>query len=171
MRRDIQALIDLGKATEAIGTALFAASDGMFHLWHRYQPGKLDVARLTAEVVPVQDRWKVLAAQALAHDHKKARALGRDLLRHRVSLGTLLDHPGAKPTNNHAQRDVRPTVIQCKTNGGTGGALGVAFVANLQSVIVTAKRQHKRVLDWLQTVFVARCSDPPTPMLLPMPTG
>ncbi len=171
LRRDIQALIDLGPATAALGKDLLAASDALFHEWHRFVRGDLDRIGLQVAMAPVQARWSELAATAAKHDHKRARALGKDLVKHWASLWAFVDHEGAEPTNNRAERDIRPSVLIRKTNGGTRSDLGAEFVGNLQSVIATARCQGVRVVDWLEQVFEAWWSPVPLPKLLPRPTG
>ena len=118
-----------------------------------------------------QETWKALAGQAVAHEHKKAPTLGKDLLKQWASLWTFLGHEGAEPTNNRAERNIRPTVVLRKTNGGTSSELGAEFVGNLQSIMLTAKCQGVRVVDWLQTVFEAWWSPARLPLLLPRPTS
>ena len=120
---------------------------------------------------PVQAKWRTLLTLASTHDHRKARALGKDLLRQWVSLWTFLKHEQVEPTNNRAERAIRPTVLIRKTNGGTASDVGKAFVANLQSVLVTARCQSIDALTWLELAFAAHLSGAPTPTLLPPPTG
>lgn len=171
LRRDIQALIDLGPPTRELGTALLKASNALFHEWHRFVRSDIDRAGLQAAMVPVQSTWRELIEQGAAHAHKKARALGRDLKKQWVSLWTFLAHEDADPTNNHAEQTIRPCVLLRKTNGGTASDLGAEFVANLQSILVTAKRQGVRIMDWLQRAFQAWWQPMPLPKLLPRPTG
>ena len=171
LRRDMQALIDLGPATKAIGESLLAVSDQMFALWHQFVDGKIDRAALLRAMEPVQLQWRAHATLAKAHDHKRARALGKDLLRQWTSLWTFLRHDAVEPTNNRAERAIRPTVILRKTNGGTASALGAAFVGNLQSVLATARCQGVAALAWLERALAAELVRGRLPMLLPRPSG
>ena len=171
LRRDMQALVELKGTGSELGTAFLAASDAMFHVWHRFKAGELDRAQMQAEMAPVQTNWRALAVLAAAHDHKKVRALGRDLLKQWDSLWPFLHHDGAEPTNNHGERTIRPSVLLRKTNGGTHCETGADFVARMQSVIVTAKCQGVRLVDWLTGVFEALWAPMPLPMLLPRASG
>lgn len=171
LRRDIQALIDLGSATSELGTLLLEQSDRMFHHWHLFVAGDIDRPALLAAMEPVQAQWRALLTLASTHDHRKARGLGKDLLRQWASLWTFLKREQVEPTNNRAERAIRPTVLIRKTNGGTASELGKAFVANLQSVLATARCQSIDVLAWLETAFTAHLSGAPAPLLLPPPTG
>ena len=167
LRRDMQALVDLKGSAGDLGTAFLAASDAMFKVWHRFKGGDIDRAAMLVEMLPVQADWRKLAERAKAHEHKKVRALGKDLLKQWDSLWPFLSHDGAEPTNNHAERVIRPSVLLRKTNGGTHSLIGSDFVSRLQSVIVTAKCQGLRLVDWLTGVFKALWAPVELPRLLP----
>lgn len=171
LRRDMQALVELKGSAGELGTLFLAASDAMFHVWHRFKAGELTRAQMQADMAPVQAVWRALATQAAAHEHKKVRALGRDLLKQWDSLWPFLQHDGAEPTNNTAERVVRPPVLLRKINGGTHCDTGAEFVSRLQSVIVTAKCQGVRLVDWLTRVFEALWAPVPLPRLLPAASG
>ena len=171
LRRDIQALIDLGAATNELGALLLEQSDRMFHHWHQFVAGETDRPALLAAMEPVQAQWRALLTLASTHNHRKARALGKDLLRQWASLWTFLRQEQVEPTNNRAERVIRPTVLIRKTNGGTASDAGKAFVANLQSVFVTARCQGIDALTWIEQALAAHLSGAPAPMLLPTPTG
>jgi len=149
LRRDIQALIDLKGSAGEIGTEFLKASDAMFKVWHRFKDGLIDRKQMIADMLPVQADWRGLAEIAIKHEHKKVKALGKDLIKQWDSLWPFLQHDGAEPTNNHAERVVRPGVILRKTNGGTGCDSGADFVAKMQGVIATAKSHGIKLVDWL----------------------
>ena len=167
LRRDMQALVDLKGSAGEIGTKFLAASDAMFKVWHRFKDGAIERAQLLVEMAPVQADPKTLAELAAAHTHNKVRALGKDLLKQWESLWPLLSHDGAEPTNNHAERVIRPSVLLRKTNGGTHSEIGADFVQHMQSVIATAKCQGIQLVEWLTTVFQALWAPVALPRLLP----
>ena len=172
LRRDIQALVDLKDSAGAIGAEFLKASDAMFKIWHRFKNGVIDRAQMVLDMVPVQADWRELAKIATHHEHKKVKALGKDLIKQWDSLWPFLQHDGAEPTNNHAERIVRPGVILRKTNGGTGCDSGADFVAKMQGVIATAKCHGVKLVGWLTAAFEAYWdSARPQPMLLPRASG
>ena len=171
LRRDMQALIDLGPATKAIGERLLSASDQMFALWHRLVDGEIDRAALQVAMAPIQADWRAYASLAKVHPHRRARALGKDLLRQWTSLWTFVGADDVEPTNNRAERIIRATVLLRKTNGGTASELGAAFVGNLQSIVATARCQGIATLAWLEQMFDAALKGHALPLLLPRPSG
>jgi transposase len=167
LRRDMQALVELKGATGEIGTAFLAASDEMFKVWHAFRNGKLTRDELLRQMQPVQQTWRTLAERARQDTHQKCRALGKDLLKQWDSLWPFLHHEGAEPTNNHAERVIRPGVLCRKVTGGTRSEAGASFVARIQSVIATAKCQGLDLVDWLQTALEALWQPMAFPGLLP----
>lgn len=167
LRRDMQALVELKGSASELGTEFLAASDAMFKVWHAFRDGKLTRAQLLTEMEPVQATWKALAHRAVEDPNTKCRALGKDLLKQWDSLWPFLHHDGAEPTNNHAERVIRPAVILRKTNGGTRSEAGANFVSRMQSVIATARCQGVQLVDWLKGVFEALWQPLPLPTLLP----
>lgn len=166
LRRDMQALVDCKGSAGDLGTEFLAASDAMFKVWNRFKAGTIDRPTLQAEMEPVQADWLELATRAKAHAHKKVRALGKDLIKQWDSLWPFVHYDATEPTNNHAERIVRPSVMLRKTNGGTHSLIGSDFVSRLQSVIATAKCQRLNLVDWLTSVFKALWAPVQLPRLL-----
>lgn len=171
LRRDMQALVDLKGSGGELGTAFLAASDAMFKVWHRFKAEEIDRAQLQIDMLPVQAEWRRLAELATVHEHKKVKALGKDLLKQWDSLWPFVRHDDAEPTNNQAERTVRPGVLLRKTNGGTRCDVGAEFVSRLQSVIATAKCQGVRLVDWLTGMFEALWRPVPLPRLFAPHSG
>lgn len=170
LRRDDQALVDLGGTVGELGKRLLAESNAMFTLWHRFVAGEIDRAVLRAEMLPIQERVREIATSAQDHEHKKARALGNSMLKHWPSLWRFVEVDGVEPTNNRAERDLRPSVIQKRKNGGTRSELGAEFQARMQTVVATARKRKFTVAGWLPGLFDAWWEGIPLP-LLPAPTG
>jgi transposase len=99
------------------------------------------------------------------------------LRKQRPYLFTFLYVAAVAPTNNAAERELRPAVIIRKTNGCNRSPLGATVHAVLSSVIRTArKHEHdfvdvtKRVLQQPWQVIVEICSPAQPPPILPVPT-
>ena len=67
----------------------------------------------------------------------------REILRHFESLWTFVRVEGVEPTNNFAERALRPAVIWRKTSFGSGGKEGAGhrFVERVLTAVATLK-QH-----------------------------
>ena len=76
---------------------------------------------------------------------------------------------GVEPTNNAAERALRPAVMWRKKSQGTRSDLGSLYVASMLSVSATCRQQGRRIWDYLAEIFAARAQGRPTPLLLPTP--
>lgn len=71
------------------------------------------------------------------------------LRRQRPHLVGCLDDPAAEPTNNRAERDLRPAVMQRKTSSGNKTERGKAAWEQLRSIVVTATHEGCDLLTTL----------------------
>lgn len=63
---------------------------------------------------------------------------------------------GVEPTNNLAERDLRPLVIWRKICLQTWSERGSRFIERIMSVYMTLKRQGKDILDFLTHAYIGR---------------
>jgi hypothetical protein len=68
-------------------------------------------------------------------------------------LFTFLRHRGVPPTNNEAERSLRPVVIMPKVIHGTRSDKGLDNHSILRSLMETAKRQGKKVREVFEALF------------------
>lgn len=87
--------------------------------------------------------------------NKKAEALRKRLIRHKNELFTFLSHPEVEPTNNFAERQLRPSVISRKLSFGNKTKAGADRHAVMMSLIQTAKLQGKDSKDLLFSLILA----------------
>jgi hypothetical protein len=71
-----------------------------------------------------------------------------------------------EPTNNAAERAVRPAVLWRKRSSGCHGEEKCRFVERLLTVTQTLRLQKRRMLDYLQAAVAAHRAGLPTPKLL-----
>ncbi len=91
---------------------------------------------------------RLIAASRRFSDADNARFAKR-LRKHRPHLLRFLYVDGLEPTNNLAERMLRPAVITRKTNGCNRTEDGAAAHSVLSSVLVTCHQQSIPVLDYL----------------------
>ena len=78
--------------------------------------------------------------------------------------------PGVEPTNNAAERAIRPAVIWRRTSFGSQTQAGSHFVARMLTVVTTLKSQKRNVLEFITQAVVAARGDNTPPSLLPRVT-
>lgn len=89
------------------------------------------------------------------------------MLKVKTALWTFVDLPGVEPTNNAAERAVRPGVLWRKQSFGTQSERGNRFVGRMLTVSTTCRLQARNVLDYLVHAIGAALSQQPAPSLLP----
>lgn len=167
LKRDLQGLVDRGGAAAAVGTAGLAWVRELFIAWHRYRDGALDRAGLQAAMQPVQDGFEAVLDDGAHCADAKAAGLCRALDRLWPALWTFVDEDGVEPTNNAAERALRPAVLWRMNSFGTRTAGGARFVERLLTVTATCRQQGRSVLDYLTAVCTAARFGQPIPSLLP----
>jgi transposase len=172
LKRDFTALAEM-KAEEphAIGEAALAEIGVLFHLWHRYRRGEIDRATLAEEMRPVQERFEAVLKRAEGSGHWKAAPLGWHLLGHFASLWTFVRREGVEPTNNAAERALRPAVLWRKNSFGTQSGEGRTFTERLLTVVTSLRAQGRDVLEYLEAAIRAAAMGGTAPALAAVAPG
>ena len=97
----------------------------------------------------------------------KTAATCRGLLALEPAMWTFAYHEGLEPTNNTAERALRPAVLWRKRSFGCHSEEGCRYVERLLTVVQTLRLQGRDVLDYLQAALTAHRHGLPTPKLLP----
>ena len=82
-----------------------------------------------------------------------------------TTLFLLARHEGVEPTNNAAERALRPAVIKRKRSFGCHSEAGCRFVERLFSVTQTLRLRQRCVLDYMVEALVAHRQGLPAPEL------
>jgi transposase len=167
--RDIEAMIERGGQSRAIGEALRAQARPMFHEWHRVCDGTLAHASFAHYMRPIRREVERLLEAGQTCGVPKTEGVCREILKVRQVLWTFVRHEGVEPTNNAAERAIRPGVLWRKGSFGTQSADGSRFVEAVMTVVATLKQQYRHVLDYLTTACEAALRGEGAPSLLPTP--
>ncbi len=172
LKRDFAGLVDRGGAAKEVGTAALALVHDLFAVWHQYRAGHLDRAGLSAQMQPVQDAFDTLLdAAGIAGPDPRAATLCRALDRLWPALWTFVDADGVAPTNNAAERALRPAVLWRKGSYGTQSEGGARFAERLLTVTATCRQHGRSVLDYLTDACTAVQRGLPAPSLLLAPAA
>ena len=83
------------------------------------------------------------------------------------ALWTYLDVPGVEPTNNVAERAIRPAVLWRKGSFGTQSGCGARFAGAMLTVAATCRMHGLDLFAYLAGVCTASMADLAVPQLLP----
>jgi transposase len=167
--RDIEAMIERGGRSREIGEAVQVQARQMFQWWHRVREGTLAHRTFASSMWPVRQEVERLLEAGQTCGVPKTEGTCRELLKLRQALWTFVRHDGVEPTNNAAERAIRPGVLWRKGSFGTQSAEGSRFVEAMMTVVATLKQQHRNVLAYVTAACEAALCGQPAPSLLPTP--
>jgi transposase len=167
LKRDFKSWVEWGKDARPWGEKLLACVRRLFRGWNAVRDKKLGwaafqrrMARLESEVAGLLRKAKVCSLRRVAW-------MASDMLRMRQSLFAFARHKGLEPTNNAAERRLRPAVMWRKTSFGTQGPAGSRFVERILTATASLTQQKRDVLDYLCRAFQAWLRKRRAPSLLP----
>ena len=155
LKRDFTRLAEKDDVVCArIGKNLLACQTELFKVWHEFKQVKLSRDELLRQSRPIRQRVGELLEQGSYTDPSlKLARFCKNLLEDFNALWTFLSVEGVEPTNNHAERCLRPAVTWRKKYFGTRSDYGSEFVARSTSIRMTCQLQSKNTFQFLsQTV-------------------
>jgi transposase len=171
LKRDFQALVDRGGEAEPIGRWGLAEIKRLFALWQRFRAGEFDRPELRRRLIPLQARMGRLLRRGQENPDRKAAALCRELSKWWLALWTFARMEGVEPTNNVAERTLRPAVLWRKGCFGSNSPGGSRFAERLLTVVATCRQQGRPLLAFLVAAGEAPLRGSPPPSLLPGAPG
>jgi transposase len=167
--RDFEAIRGRGGACEEIGEALLKQAHQMFEWWHRVRDGTLKRSTFRSYMTPLRHEIERLLEASSQCGVDKTEGTCREILKRRQALWTFVQVEGVEPTNNTAERSIRPGVQWRKGSFGTQSEAGSRFVESMLTVVATLKQQNRNVLDYVTAAHEAALRGEPAPSLLPQP--
>ena len=164
--RDFQALVDRGGPGQTFGEELLSLAEDVFHWWYRVRDGTLQRSTLRSYIDSQRPWLRNLLGSGAACGCAKTAALCRNLLAVEPALWTFVRVEGVEPTNNAAERALRPAVLWRRRSFGCHSAAGCRFVERMLTVVQTLRLQKRPVLDYLRRAMIAHRSGLPAPQLL-----
>ena len=178
LKRDFTRIAERSGVSQAIGEGLLAQEKALFKLWYQVRDGTLSQADFAASMQPIRAALKAWleegASYAIGPKEKtplaKTVRTCKQLLLVEPALWTFASVPEVEPTNNTAERSLRPGVIWKHISFGSESQAGSEFVARMLTTVSSLTAQQRNVLDFLtQTYRAARFGQEP-PSLLPQAT-
>jgi transposase len=167
LRRDFQRCVDRGGPGEAVGRAGLDACRGVFGLWRDFRERKITRAELRTKVEPLRRTLRRALERGAALGIRKTSGLCRGLLKREAALWNWASVPGLEPTNNLAERMLRPAVIWRKKSFGSDSLGGCVFVERMLSVIQTLRLRKQNMLEYLTAALQHHRAGTPVPAIGP----
>jgi transposase len=162
--RDFEAIRGRGGASEAIGAALLAQAHQRFSWWHRVRDGTLERSAFRADMTPLRREVERLLEVGSQCGVAKTEGTCREILKRHEALWTFVQVDEVEPTNNTAERSIRPGVQWRKGSFGTQSERGSRFVESMMTVVATLKQQsNSNAMFWRTSsrLMKPRCGGSP----------
>lgn len=169
LTRNLQGLVDQQHAERWVAHRLLTQTHAMFAAWHAFRSDWFDHPALQQALLPVRTAMRELLLIGQDRPWSRLRELCRHLLTCWDALWTFSRVMGIEPTNNRAERALRPAVLWRKSCFGTQSADGSRFVERMLSVIATCRQQARPLLPFLVDTLRAAWRGHTPPTLVPTP--
>jgi transposase len=170
LKRDFKAMEETGGDGKVIGGELRRETQTMFRLWHRFRRWKagrekagaeVSMARLEEQMGSVRERIRVLLEEGARRCVIKC----REILKVEPLLWTYTRVADVEPTNNAAERAIRPAVLLKKRTFGTKSERGSRYVESMLSIWGTCRCNNADAVSFLRELIHAHRSNTPLPSI------
>ena len=149
----------------AFGKELIEYAGLVFLYWRRHREEKLPREEYVRLMEAVMAAMKPCLERAVRAEIAEVSGSCANLLAHWDAMWTFVYSPRIEPTNNHAERELRPVVLWRKRCFGTQSDRGDRFAERMLTVTQTARKQGLRPLDFLHRCYTAMLNGLPAPSL------
>ena len=165
--RKFAGFAERGGAGSQIARELHQVAELMFHTIHRVRDGTMTRRQFRAWVQNVRVRVEWLLERGMALGVRGFSGTCADILDHRQALWTFVDRDDVPPTNNLAERDLRPFVLWRGSSQGTRSDRGERYAERIMTVAHTLRKHGRSVFHYLHDACANALYDNPPPSLLP----
>ena len=174
LKRDFQKISERGGICRQIGRDLLAQEKKLFRLWRKVRDGTLTPDEFKSLALVIRNRlFEILRKTAeykIGSREKtplaKTVRTCRQLLKREKALWLFLEIEDLEPTNNEAERAIRPAVLWKRTSFGSQSEDGSIFVARMLTVVTSLRSQNRNVLEFMIKTIKAFRQGNQTPSLI-----
>jgi hypothetical protein len=175
LKREFIKISERSGASKQIGEDLNKQCEELFKLWYQVRDGTLKRCEFKLLVKSIRNSIKSSLQEAANYEvgykektpFAKTVRTCRQILKFEPALWLFIDVEGVEPTNNAAERAIRPAVIWRRTSFGSQSQLGSIFVSRMLTVVTSLKSQRRNVLEFMTKAVDAARDNKPAPSLIP----
>ena len=175
LKREFQKILERSGASRQVGRDLMAQEKKLFRLWRKVSVGKLSRKEFELLVKPIKKRLGEILIEIAEYEigsrektpWAKTVRTCRQLQKVKSALWQFVEVEGLEPTNNSAERAIRPAVLWRKTSFGSQSKAGSVFVGRILTVVSSLRNQKRDILDFLCKSIKAKRNGEQTPSLIP----
>lgn len=169
--RDFTAMSEADGRAAAIGRRLLRRAKQVLKRWHRVRDGTWSRQQFLRSTQYLRERIEHDLAAGTTCGHAKTQHTCKRILKFSDALWTFAHKRGVEPTNNAAERAIRPAVLWRKRSFGTHSARGSRFAERMLTTFMTLKQQQRPVVNYVMAACQAFLRNQRAPSLLPICKG
>ncbi len=172
LKRDFKGILKTGEAAQSDDAISFATTmeklrEKVMAIWYEFKEGNIPRAELIGKSESIRESIKQCLKDNIDSEEKCVKSLARRLIKHFDYLFIFIFYEGVEPTNNSAERGIRPAVQWRKICFGNRTDNGAILTSRLLTATRTCWLQKRNPLEFLVDVITAHRSSNPVPSLLP----
>ncbi len=140
----------------------------LFELWHRCKSGEMTWQAFQELAGPIRDQFNSYLLRGSYSGNKQLMGFCDEILPRQEHLWTFLSVRGIEPTNNTAERTLRPAVIYRKLSFGTQSSAGSRYLERILTISETCRLQNRNAYEYLIEAMRAKFAGVAAPSLLPV---
>jgi transposase len=165
VKRDFTRIAEMSGEAGEIGRALLDVETRLFEFWHRVRDGTMTRPAFQNEVRTIRRMVKEFLLRGTA-ESLACSGMCRELLKMERRLWTFVRVPGVEPTNNAAERSIRPAVLWRKTSFGVQSERGGKFVERMLTIRASCRLQGVATVEFVKNAVAAKRNGKDAPSLL-----
>ena len=165
--RDFIKISERSGAAKRIGNTLLAHAKRMFKLWYKLRDGTITRKQFQDRLLPLRKSIERLLEEGVETGDSTTAGTCQNILKFKAALWTFVEQEGVEPTNNAAERAIRPYVLWRRKSFGSQSERGNRFIERMCTVKATCRQQSRDVLDFITEALRAHLAGTPAPSLLP----
>jgi len=171
LKRDFLGILKVGEATQSDDAIAFAKTmeklrEKVMAVWYRFKKGEISRAQLIKKTKSIRNAMKRCLKHYIHSEEKCVQTLAKNLFKRFDDLFTFIFYEGVEPTNNIAERGIRPAVQWRKICFGNRSDNGAVLTSRLLTVTRTCWLQKRNPLEFLVEAINAHRSGQAAPSLI-----
>ena len=171
LKRDFFGILKVGEATQSDDAIAFAKTmeklrKKLMAIWYRFKSGDISRPELIKKTRRVRNAIKRCLKEHMRSEERCVQNLAGKLYKRFNHLFTFIFHEGVEPTNNMAERGIRPAVQWRKVCFGNRSDNGAVLTSRLLTVTRTCWLQKRNPLEFLVAAITAHRSGQAAPSLI-----
>jgi transposase len=166
--RKFIALLDIRGSPQArrFATIMLREIESLFTCWHVFVEKTITREQLRQTTALIRGRMKTYCQKYLSSEDAAVHTRAGQMLKNWEHLFTFSFHEGVEPTNNAAERALRPAVQRRKICFGSQSIHGERFTERILTVTRTCRPQGKNPFHFLCDLMGAAFNNNPRPSLV-----